>query len=488
LLASGSELARAIRTGQTTSVEVVTAHIERALVVADELNAIVQQRFDTALREARAADARVAASEPDLPPFHGVPCTIKESFEFEGMRLTSGLVARRDVVSQTDAPTVARLRAAGAIPIGTTNVSELLMWLESSNRVYGRTNNPYDSGRIAGGSSGGEGCIIGAGASPFGLGADIGGSIRLPAFFNGVFGHKPTGGLVPSTGQYPIAENAALRYLASGPLARRAADLMPLLRTLAGPDGVDPATMDVELGDPGSVDIAGLEVLVVRGNGHRRVHRDLLAAQQRAAEHLAGLGARVRDHTVDDLRLSFDIWSQMLSAASETPFRTLLGNGTDAPLGRHFLGAPFGLSPHTLPALMLAATEKMPMFVPSDTGPMVAIGRRLKAELAERLGDGAVMLYPPYTRPAPRHGMPMLTPFDFTYTGIFNALEMPATAVPMGFSKAGLPVGVQVVAAHFRDHIAIAVAMALESVGGWTPPWRAPARRRWFGTSTRGAG
>jgi len=130
-----------------------------------------------------------------LPPLLGVPCTIKENFEFEGTPQASGLVARRHIVNERDAVTVARLRAAGAIPLGVSNTSELCMWMESYNEVYGRSNNPYDETRIVGGSSGGEGAIIGSGASPFGLGATSAAPSAMPAFFNGVFGHKCSPGL-----------------------------------------------------------------------------------------------------------------------------------------------------------------------------------------------------------------------------------------------------------------------------------------------------
>src|SRR6185503_363040 len=151
-----------------------------------------------------------------------------------------GLVARKGRLATQDAVAVARLRAAGAIPLGVTNVSELCMWMESDNRVYGRTNNPYDQARTVGGSSGGEGAIIGAGGAPFGVGSDIGGSIRIPAAFCGVVGHKPSGRLVPNTGQFPPAEGPANAYLGTGPLVRRVRDVWPLLRVMAGPDGHDP--------------------------------------------------------------------------------------------------------------------------------------------------------------------------------------------------------------------------------------------------------
>ena len=239
---SATALARAIREGEVSSREVVEAHIEMCERYQPRTGAIAVERFDAARREADAADARIAsAGEGELPPLLGVPCTIKESFALAGMPNCAGLVARREHRAETTAPTVQRLIDAGAIPLGLTNVSELTLWVESDNRVYGRTSNPYDSSRAAGGSSGGEGAAVGSGASPFGLGSDIGGSIRIPAFFCGVFGHKPSNGLVPHTGSYPAAHGEAKRLLCCGPLARRGEDLMPVLRILSGPDGSRPA-------------------------------------------------------------------------------------------------------------------------------------------------------------------------------------------------------------------------------------------------------
>ncbi len=204
LTLSGTRLAEMIRRKEVTSLDVVKTHIAHIKRVNPSINAVVKDRFDAAIAEAKAADKRVKDSSPEsLPPFHGVPCTVKESFLLTGMPNTSGLVARKDIIADHDATAVARLRKSGAIPLGVTNIPELCMWMETDNRLYGRTNNPYNTKHIVGGSSGGEGAIIGSGGSPFGVGADIGGSIRMPAFFNGVFGHKATGGLVPNSGQVP---------------------------------------------------------------------------------------------------------------------------------------------------------------------------------------------------------------------------------------------------------------------------------------------
>ena len=211
LTLSALEIAQKIKSRQISSEEVVSVHIDRAKKVNKFLNAIVQSRYEDALSEAKKCDTILKKGRDTLPLYFGVPCTLKENFAYKGFPQTSGLVYRKSFIAEKNATCVQRIIDSGAIVIGTTNVSELCMWMESNNKVYGRTNNPYDLNRIVGGSSGGEGSIIGSGSSPFGLGADIGGSIRMPAFFNGVFGHIPSGGLVPGSGQYPMANNFSIK-------------------------------------------------------------------------------------------------------------------------------------------------------------------------------------------------------------------------------------------------------------------------------------
>jgi fatty acid amide hydrolase 2 len=467
---SGTQLAARIRRGELKSRDVVQAHIDQVQRVNPQLNAMVAQRFEAALAEAEAADA-----EPSDAPFHGVPCSIKECFALEGMPWTSGLVRRKGTRAHFDATAVARYRAAGAIPLGVTNTSELCMWMESDNFVYGRSRNPYDLDRIVGGSSGGEGALIGAGGAPFGLGSDIGGSIRMPAFFNGVFGHKPSGGLVPGTGQYPMAEGEARRMLATGPLCRRAEDLMPLLRVLAGPDGQDD-TLDVQLGDPAQVQLKGLRVLMVRDNGSPP-SRELARAQERAAQHLAGRGARIEQRSFPLLRRSFDIWSSALGHYNETPFGVLMGQGEAISPLRELALRALGKSQHTTMASMLALTEALVEHVPGYRERMLGLGEELQVQILEALGGQGVMLYPSFPMTAPKHKLPVLRQltlrFDYAYTAILNYLRLPVTQVPLGLDRRGLPLGVQVVAAPLQDHRAIAVALELEhAFGGWSPPVR----------------
>ncbi|MEZ4394026.1 MAG: amidase [Polyangiales bacterium] len=476
---SASELARMIREGQVSSREVVDAHIAQSERAA-AINAVVVDRYDAARREADLADARLAREGAEgLPRFHGVPCSIKESFALESMPWTAGLVARKGTLAVEDAPTVARYRAAGLIPLGVTNTSELCMWFESDNRVYGRTSSAYDPARTAGGSSGGEGAVVGAGASPVGLGADIGGSIRMPAFFNGVFGHKPSGGLLPNTGQFPAPEGDARRMCAAGPITRRAEDLFPLLELLAGPDGVDDSVVTHPLRRPDEVDVRGLTILDVRDDASlatRPVERCLLDAQERAVRALSRRGAKIVQRSVPGLRQAFDIWGATLHAANSVSFAELLGNGERLRAGRLLREAPGALrelSEFTLPALGLALVERLPELLPARAERLHDAGRRLRAELESLLGDNGVMLYPSHRRAAPRHRHPMLSFPDAGFTGIFNVLHFPVTQVPLGLDERVLPTGVQVVGAWGNDHLTLAVARALEEdLGGWVPPPR----------------
>ena len=492
LTLSATALAERIRAREVTSAEVVDAHIARIEAVNGVLNAVVAERFDRARDEARVADARTATAPAEtLPPLHGVPCTIKESFALTGMPWTAGLCARRGLRAREDAVTVRRLRAAGAIPLGVTNTSELCMWMESNNRVYGRTRNPYDARRIVGGSSGGEGAIIGAGGSPFGLGADIGGSIRMPAFFNGVFGHKPTPGLAPNDGQFPLTDDSGLGLLATGPLARRAEDLPLLLEVLSTPvdeapwvspaaggraaprvDGASarpPAGAGPYHRAPAALD--RLRVITVKGDGLTPPSLPIRRAQRRAAEHLERAGATVTAASFPAMRHGFEIWAATIESEQSTSYAELLSAGGEFSAPRQVARWFVGRSPHTLPSLALAVLE--PLFADSTARSqrMYALGRALRTELIEALRDDGVMLFPPHPWVAPHHNVPLLWPVAWVYTALFNALELPVTQVPLGLDRRGLPLGVQVVAAPGEDRLSIAVAMELErALGGWVPP------------------
>ena len=470
---SAVDLAAAIRAREVTAREVIDAHIALIEARNPAVNALIATRFDEARGEADAADALLAKrrGRKDPPPMLGVPCTIKESFGLAGMPQTSGSVARRDVVAERSATAVQRLIDAGAIPLGVTNTSELTLWIESENRVWGRTNNAYDVHRTAGGSSGGEGSAVGSGFAPIGLGTDFGGSIRLPAFFNGVFGHKPTGCLVPHTGHYPFPNERGSQLLGCGPLTRRASDLMPFLRIVAGPDGVDRTVRDVELGDPERVSIEGLRVAISEDASLIPVSLELRNARVRAARTLAEAGAEVVKVSLPTVKGAIQPY---LNAARDSGgLRELLTeDGTRLPgFGRLMADALRGRSPYTAPLLMTLASENLSQFLPERLERRAqAAERELAEQVGEAIGDG-VLLHPPFSRVAPRHGRTVGRPWMLAPMALFNLLGLPVTEVPLGLGPDGLPLGVQVAAGRDRDHVAIAVAMALErSFGGWVPP------------------
>ncbi|WP_022956719.1 amidase [Perlucidibaca piscinae] len=475
---SATELARRLRAGETTSLALVDAHIEYIRTVNPALNAVVADRFAAARDEARAADAELAdaratGSQDQLSPLLGVPCTIKENFHFAGMPNTAGLVSRIGRKVAEDAPTVARLRAAGAIPLGVTNTSELCMWMESFNKVYGRSNNPYDVTRTVGGSSGGEGCIVGSGASPFGLGGDVGGSIRMPAFFNGVFGHKCSPGLVPNEGQFPGPSGDIDRHLSTGPLCRRAEDLEPLLRILAGADGDRLKPVD-------AVDVSRLRVLQFARELAITPDEDQLGARDRAVRALVERGARVEAVHLPLMAKALDLWTAMLATAnSENTFADHMFGSRDPRVPLRELGRfAIGRSQHTFPLIALTLFERLPEWTPGRTRKLRDQALTLKRQLEDALGDDGVLITPPYPTVAPRHYQAMLPPFNFVNCAIFNALSLPGTSVPTGLNGDGVPTGVQVIAAEGNDHLGLAVALALQTdLGGWVPPATVPGRQ-----------
>jgi len=473
LTASATRLAALIREGEVSPVEVVRAHIDRIERVNPVINAMVAARFEAALQEAREAEARVARGDP-LPPLHGVPFTAKEAIAVKGAPYSSGSTLRRHKVADEDATAVARLRAAGGIPLGVSNISEMCMWMESDNLVYGTTGNPYDPGRTAGGSSGGEGALVGAGASPFGVGADIGGSIRMPAFFCGVFGHKPTGGLIPNTGHYPPPHGAVNSICTVGPICRRAEDLLPLVRLMAGPDGRDPEVTDQELVVPAELAFKGTKVLLCEDLGLPFIRPEpaVRDATVRAATLLGSLGAEVQPWNSPLLRHAFPIWSSTIEACDGPPFLEVMGDGHRPNLAREWVRFALGRARHTFPALGLATLEKALGRLPqAQRERFIAEGRQLQQELETLLGQDGLLVMPTHPRAAPRHHVAMHLPLHWIYTAIINPLGLPATSVPMGLDHRGLPVGVQLVGSRMNDALCIAGALALErETGGWIFP------------------
>ncbi|CAG12809.1 unnamed protein product, partial [Tetraodon nigroviridis] len=484
LLLSATQLAKKIRRREVSSVEVVQAYIDRIQDVNPLINAVIKDRqgptlFDAALQEAAQVDKLIEEETDgeevleDRLPLLGVPLSVKSSYAFQGMPFTSGLRSRSGVVASVDAPPLTLLKKAGAIPLVTTNTSELCMWLESHNHLHGITNNPYDLERIPGGSSGGEGSLLGAAGSVIGVGSDIGGSIRIPAFFNGIFGHKTTSGVVSSENQYPPSSGRHKEYLSLGPMCRYAEDLKPMLKIMAGPN----AHM---LSLNASVDLKKLRFFTIPHDSGsvwtNAVSEELMEVQRKVVERLeADLGVRVQEVCFPELSHSFQIWDTYMRLPDDegnppTSFSKLMGEpGRPAWPAWELLKRTVGKSDHTVAAIGLGLMEWTEASAPSQS--TVQMKERLQKKVDELLGTDGVFLYPSHPRVAPRHHHPLFRPFDFAYTGILNTLGLSVTQCPLGLGEEGLPLGVQVVAGRLQDHLSLEVALFLEKAfGGWREP------------------
>src|ERR1700723_3245520 len=263
------------------------------------------------LAQAHAAEKAVMREDTGaLGPLHGVPLSIKSAIDVTGHWCEGGSRLRAGYVAAEDAPLVARLRTAGAVILGVTNTPEYLMAWETDNLIYGRTNNPWDLTRTAGGSSGGEAAAIAAGLSAGGVGSDGGGSIRVPAHFCGICGLKPTPGRVPSTGHYPAGAGALSWLGVVGPMARTIADVRAMFEVVAGPDAGDALSAPVAIADASSVKerLKGLRVGVLETDALGKATPETEVAVQRAAKILESAGFAVEPLRLDGLDRAIDCW------------------------------------------------------------------------------------------------------------------------------------------------------------------------------------
>ncbi|CAL4203167.1 unnamed protein product [Meganyctiphanes norvegica] len=470
-------IATKIRNQQVTSVEVVKAFIERIKYINPILNCMVDNRFDEALKEAENVDNLIKVSSietlAETKPFLGVPFTVKDLIALKGCKLTAGHWDRRNTTAEEDAVCVTAMRNAGAIPLGVTNVPELGFWWESYNTVYGRTNNAYQTCRIAGGSSGGEGAIISACGSALGIGSDLGGSIRMPAFFNGIFGHKPSYGIVSNYGSYPVVHGEMDDWLVHGPMCRHASDLIPMLKALAG-DNAKKLKLDMH------VDLSTINYFYIEdafgSNMTNPVHPELKTAQMKVITHLEkSYNVKVKKISLKKLESAVEIFSANLGSIEGAPRFTehlTLLNGKKN-MYTETIKWLFRFSKHTYPAIFYGLFENLTAL--DHKAPLILRNKEelhnLRTELDGILGEDGVLLYPTHPTLTPYHDQPAFRPFNYVYTGIINILKMPATQCPLGISSEGTPLGIQVVANHCQDHLGLAIAAELEKAfGGWVSP------------------
>jgi Asp-tRNA(Asn)/Glu-tRNA(Gln) amidotransferase A subunit family amidase len=432
------------------------AHIDRL----SHLNAFVDVRAEAALAEAAAQDAAAARGVP-RGPLGGLPVTVKSAIAVAGLRCEAGSPASAGAIAGKDAEVVRRLRRAGAIVLGTTNVAESLMGYESENPLYGRTLNPWDPARTPGGSSGGEAAAIASGCSGGGIGSDGGGSIRVPAHFSGICGLKPTPGRIPSTGHQPPCLGPFSLIGVVGPMARTIGDLHLLDAAIAGWDNYDP--MASPAADVAADRSENLRIAFFEDDGEHPVSPDARRAVREAAAAAARAGFIVDEYRPPVLARAGTLWDVFF-----------------AEMGLLVLGEMMGGAERELPILKahLARHGGPPLSARALTDAWVQ--RDLaRAELLEDMATRPILICPVAAVPAFAHGE-RAWQIDggsvgyleaMRYSQWFNVLGNPAVAVPVTRSAEGLPVGVQVVGRPYEDRLVLAVAAAIErDCGGYTPP------------------
>jgi fatty acid amide hydrolase len=490
---SARALAEKIRRGDVSAVDAVEAHIARIEEVNPRLNAVVVKRYDEARAEAADVD-RARASGAPLGPLHGVPITVKECLDVAGTSSTFGLPSRKSILAEHDDEYVARLRAAGAIVLGKTNVAQLLLFIETDNPLYGRTNHPLREDRSPGGSSGGQAAIIAAGGSALGLATDIGGSIRVPATFCGLAGMKPTAGRMDDAGRFsvPIGQRAIVSQV--GVLAREVGDVAL---------GLSIANGEHPLGDPAAVDVAKLRVGWYCDDGTLTPSPAVQRAVREAAAQLGARGAEVIEWTPPDVAQAMDLFFGILSADRFRGYRRALGKD---PRDRRIakveqLGARGRAAVRAMTTLVGMSARRALQRIGRNYGhgdtdhywrlceAQLDYRRRFAAALDAARID--VILAPACALPAFRHGASEELVLAGGYTCLYNVVGYPTGVVPFTQVRAGeesarpasrdpmertarateegsagLPVGVQVIARPWREHVALAVMLALEPKTG----------------------
>jgi Asp-tRNA(Asn)/Glu-tRNA(Gln) amidotransferase A subunit family amidase len=459
-----SVLAEKIRNQQISPVELIEAHLARIERLNPILNAFVQVDVEGARRQAREAQAAVQRHHP-LGPLHGVPLSIKSSIDVVGLRCEAGTRLRAGNIAMQDAPLVSRLRAAGAVILGATNCPELLMAWETDNLLYGRTNNPWDLSRTAGGSSGGESSAIAAGCSAGGVGSDGGGSIREPAHFTGICGLKPTPGRIPATGHFPNSVGPFALTGVVGPMARTVGDLKLLFAAMQGPDDGDPSAAPVPLHWPESQTVKEFRIGYFEDDGRTLVTAETRQAVRMAADALRRAGFRVEAFRPEGLAEARELWWKYFGIAGGMLLRPLVnGHESDlSPVLQQFMGWVSSEPSHTADTLLDAWIQR----------------DLVRMKIFTQMNEYPILLCPTAAIPAFRHGErrwqidgATVEYLDaWSYTEWFNLLGNPAVTVPVGQSTEGLPIGVQLAAKPWQEELLLSVAQELESqLGEWKAP------------------
>jgi amidase len=452
-------MAAMLRDRSVSPVELVEAHLQQIERLNPKLNAFVVVMADPARAQAREAEAAIHRGTR-LGPLHGIPVTVKDSFDLEGFPTLCGSRFRLGHRAAQDATAVARVRAAGAIVLGKTNCPELLSSYETDNYITGRTNNPWDLERTPGGSSGGEAAAISAFCSAGGIGSDSGGSIRIPAHCCGIAGLKPTPGRVSTAGHFPAMTHPSGLLGAAGPMARTAQDLRLLFSVLAGYDSQDPFSAPVPLRAP---DMAGLKIGVMEQFYEVPVEPCMRAAVRKAGEALQAMKVPVEPFRPSGLDRAPNLWWFFFGRLPAEFTRDMIaGQEQDA----HWTATEF-----------LNAALKEPQPTARQVMENLSARDRMRAALLRQMEEFPVLLAPACGVPAWRHGerrwpageksiglfeaMMPVTPF--------NLLGLPAVVIPYGQREDGMPAGIQLVGRPYEEELLLEIAIQLEQARGRFP-------------------
>ncbi len=454
-----AQLGRLVVEGELTSTEIIEAHLGRIQQINPAINAITDLQADRARQQAAAADKSLQSGKR-LGPLHGVPLTIKSSIAAAGCRYECGTRLRLGEVAKTDATLVARLKAAGAIILGTTNVPEFLMAYETDNAIYGRTNSPFDAERTPGGSSGGDSAAVAAGCSAGSFGSDAGGSVRVPAHFCGLYGLKSTPGEIPRTGHWPAVAGPSTTLASVGPIAKTAEDLDLFLGITAGYDPGDISSVSRKPArPPNREEFRTMKIGWFDHGWNTPATKETRRAVRQAADALREQGFRVERVELRGLEQAPRTWWLLFGISLKTLIEGSL---------------PSGYRLHPLSYEAMAADEEEAGTGYLDLLMGWVLQDQMRFKLQQQMREYPILLCPVAAVPAYRHrerswsieGQIVTYPGAFVYSQVFNLLGVPAASAPVGESPDGLPIGVQVVGRPHADRVVTAVVRELEAALG----------------------
>lgn len=446
-------LAEAIRDGQITSKEMVRAFLDRIEKANPRINALVYSTADAALKHARNADVELNKGNL-MGPLHGVPFTIKDSLDTKDAITTWGTKGRADFRPGADASCVARLRDAGGILLGKTNTPEFTLFFETDNLVYGRTCNPYDVTRTTGGSSGGAAALLACNATPFDIGTDTGGSIRLPAHFSGVCGIKPTTGRVPCTGNALPTSGLLAPLTQVGPMGRFVDDLAYLLPIISGPDLMDHATVACELKDYREVDLKSLKIGFHSDNGIKTPSAEITDNLNQVIDLFRDHGWNPQEVRPTGIEMANFIITRLFAADGGLMVENLLDDSRTEEVTAYIQN--------------YLAAQQASSIDNRDFAQLISLWHNYQSSMLEYFISHDVLICPVNADVAVPHN----TTDDlsgYTYTSAFNLTGWPGAVVRTGTSPSGLPIGTQIISSPFREDIALAVAHWLEHHSGEFP-------------------